>query len=498
MPNAALSPDEFAAAVAAVTTAFGDPTRRDIYLYVRGRAERRDRRRGRRALRPAPQRRPPPPREARGRRLPRRRARPPRIAPADRRSGTAPPPTTRISRSRPAATTCSPPCSPARSSALPVEEARDDRRTRSGSSTAGRWPHGWNPREGHRSVKAAVASVADALTAHGFAAHAETQRQRAHPRRRALPVRRGRSPVPARVVRGRHRHGQGDARRALRRNRADLSSRVVRTATTTASPASEAVRLRARVPRSRIVIAAAPGRRSTRCSRSSAIITPIPAASTRRAARRGSRSKTAREQVAAFFGARPREVVFTASGTESVNTRGLGRTGTGFATAGHVVTTAVEHSSVRDAIARAGMRRHARRRRPLRPVRSRRGARRDRTTTPHVVSVQLANHEVGTLQPVADVAAARARPRGARPRRRVRGGRARRGRLSRARRRPLLGHRPQARRPEGRGRAARAARTPSRSIRRRRRAGARPAGGDRRRSRVGRVRRRVRERGPAG
>ena len=28
----------------------------------------------------------------------------------------------------------------------------------------------------------------------------------------------------------------------------------------------------------------------------------------------------AREQVAAFFGARPREVVFTASGTESVNT----------------------------------------------------------------------------------------------------------------------------------------------------------------------------------
>jgi predicted ArsR family transcriptional regulator len=31
------------------------------------------------------------------------------------------------------------------------------------------------PSEGHRSVKAAVASVADALTAHGFAAHAESQ-----------------------------------------------------------------------------------------------------------------------------------------------------------------------------------------------------------------------------------------------------------------------------------------------------------------------------------
>ena len=31
------------------------------------------------------------------------------------------------------------------------------------------------PTEGHRSVKAAVASVADALTAHGFAAHAEAR-----------------------------------------------------------------------------------------------------------------------------------------------------------------------------------------------------------------------------------------------------------------------------------------------------------------------------------
>src|SRR5207302_7660974 len=54
----------------------------------------------------------------------------------------------------------------------------------------------------------------------------------------------------------------------------------------------------------------------------------------------------AREQVAAFFGARPREVVFTSSGTEAVNTAVFGAHG-------HVVTTAVEHSSVQDAIARA-------------------------------------------------------------------------------------------------------------------------------------------------
>ena len=32
-----------------------------------------------------------------------------------------------------------------------------------------------DPTEGHRSVQAAVAAVADALTAHGFAAHAEAR-----------------------------------------------------------------------------------------------------------------------------------------------------------------------------------------------------------------------------------------------------------------------------------------------------------------------------------
>ena len=35
MTAAELTPDEFAAAVAAVTSAFGDPTRREIYLFVR-------------------------------------------------------------------------------------------------------------------------------------------------------------------------------------------------------------------------------------------------------------------------------------------------------------------------------------------------------------------------------------------------------------------------------------------------------------------------------
>ena len=113
--------------------------------------------------------------------------------------------------------------------------------------------------------------------------------------------------------------------------------------------------------------------------------------------------EVSREQVAAFFGARPREVVFTSSGTEAVNTAVVGalaRSG-----AGHVVTTAVEHSCVREATARIA---------PDMTVVGVDGFGRFdaaavvdavRTDT-KLVSVQLANHEVGTLQPVAEVCAA--------------------------------------------------------------------------------------------
>jgi cysteine desulfurase len=112
--------------------------------------------------------------------------------------------------------------------------------------------------------------------------------------------------------------------------------------------------------------------------------------------------ETAREQVAAFFGARPREVVFTSSGTEAVNTAVAGALAR---RPGHVVTTAVEHSCVRDAVARAsteitvvgvdGFGRF--------DAAAVVDAVRDDTA---LVSVQLANHEVGTVQPVAEVAAA--------------------------------------------------------------------------------------------
>ncbi len=89
--------------------------------------------------------------------------------------------------------------------------------------------------------------------------------------------------------------------------------------------------------------------------------------------------EVAREQVAALFGARPREVVFTATGTESVNTAVWGGVARGLERQGrervHVVTTAVEHSAVLDSCHRAPAERDSGRRRPRRPGRRRCAAR---------------------------------------------------------------------------------------------------------------------------
>jgi cysteine desulfurase len=109
----------------------------------------------------------------------------------------------------------------------------------------------------------------------------------------------------------------------------------------------------------------------------------------------------ARERVAARFGARPREVVFTATGTEAVNTAVFGALARA---AGHVVTTAVEHSSVLDAVQRGatdvtvvGVDRTGR----FDAEEVAASVRPDTT----LVSIQLANHEVGTRQPAADAIA---------------------------------------------------------------------------------------------
>ncbi|HEX2192437.1 MAG TPA: cysteine desulfurase family protein [Acidimicrobiales bacterium] len=105
----------------------------------------------------------------------------------------------------------------------------------------------------------------------------------------------------------------------------------------------------------------------------------------------------ARRQVAALLGARPREVVFTSGATEAVATAVA-------SFPGHNVVPAVEHSAVRDAAARHpvtvvgvdGMGR-------VDPDEVAAAIRPGETTLVHV---QWANHEVGTVQPVAEVVAA--------------------------------------------------------------------------------------------
>ena len=172
-PGAALSPEEFGAAVAAVTSAFGDPTRRDIYLFVRGAAD------GVRAAEVAD-----------------RFALHPNVARHHleklasggyvdvelARHSTAGRPSKRY---RAAATDTHLSFPPRRDDLLatllaralerlPADEAKvlaEQVGYEYGRQVAARM----EPAEGHRSVKAAVASVADALTAHGFAAHAEAR-----------------------------------------------------------------------------------------------------------------------------------------------------------------------------------------------------------------------------------------------------------------------------------------------------------------------------------
>jgi len=117
----------------------------------------------------------------------------------------------------------------------------------------------------------------------------------------------------------------------------------------------------------------------------------------------------AREKVAALLGVRPPELVFTASGTEANNAvvfhcgRRSGRPGSG-----HLVISAIEHPSIREAAARLekeGL--EVTRVSPVGdgvvPVAEVVRALRPDTL---LVALMLANNELGTLQPVAEVAAA--------------------------------------------------------------------------------------------
>jgi cysteine desulfurase len=117
----------------------------------------------------------------------------------------------------------------------------------------------------------------------------------------------------------------------------------------------------------------------------------------------------AREQVARFLGAEPREIVFTSGGTEADNhaLRGvveLARTQSGATP--HIITSAIEHPAVLNTcqhLEKQGCRvtylkvdRYARI-----SLDELRGAITDGTV---LVSIMLANNEVGSIQPVAEVA----------------------------------------------------------------------------------------------
>jgi cysteine desulfurase len=116
----------------------------------------------------------------------------------------------------------------------------------------------------------------------------------------------------------------------------------------------------------------------------------------------------ARDCVAALIGGRPPEVVFTASGTEANNAVVASAVEQARACGGgHLVISAMEHPSVRQAAARAGRSGIEVTRVPPRedgvvPAAAMIAALRRDT---RLVCLMLANNEVGTLQPVAELAA---------------------------------------------------------------------------------------------
>ncbi len=221
-----------------------------------------------------------------------------------------------------------------------------------------------DPTEGHRSVRAALTAVADALTAHGFAAHTEARDGRLAIVSECCPFGETAQQYPHVVcaldrgmIRGMLAGLYGETSPQFETSRPDGGDHCVAQGVSRAyldhasSSPLRPVALEAMLPYFRDHHAD-PGRLHAEGHATRVAV------------------EDARERVAARFGARPREVVFTASGTEAVNTAVFGALAR--AGGGHVVTTAVEHSSVLDAIG-AGHRRHdGRRRRPPGPIRRRR------------------------------------------------------------------------------------------------------------------------------
>lgn len=176
---APLDPDAFSAAVSAVTSAFGDPTRRDIYLFVRASPDgstaaeiadrfalhpnvarhHLDKLTGGGYLTVAPT-------QVDGARSAGRPSKRYRAGDADR-ALTFPPRRDDLLGNL-----------LARALAVLPPEAAEEMAEAVGFDYGRALAARMSPAEGHRSAKAAIATVADALTAHGFAAHAEAKGKR--------------------------------------------------------------------------------------------------------------------------------------------------------------------------------------------------------------------------------------------------------------------------------------------------------------------------------
>lgn len=115
----------------------------------------------------------------------------------------------------------------------------------------------------------------------------------------------------------------------------------------------------------------------------------------------------AREEIAGYLGAKPREIVFTASGTEADNLAVRGVAWAASARGRHLVTSTVEHKAVINTVSmleRQGFQ--------VTAVGVDRSGRVDPadvasaiTDATTLASIQAANNEVGTLQPLAEIGA---------------------------------------------------------------------------------------------
>jgi cysteine desulfurase len=115
----------------------------------------------------------------------------------------------------------------------------------------------------------------------------------------------------------------------------------------------------------------------------------------------------ARRQVAALVGARANEIVFTSGGTESNNLAIRGICETAASRGRHIITSTIEHPSVRGAIESLEKRGWEVTRLPVYDggivrVDDVRAALRPDTV---LISVMMANNEIGTIQPVVEIGA---------------------------------------------------------------------------------------------